>query len=73
MQERDKGEKMNIGDAIKDAISEYLFSKEMRTSIVDELNKNIDLPFINEKTEGKIIEAIYSSVEKVLKDAINKG
>ncbi len=64
---------MNIGDAIKDAISEYLFSKEMRTSIVDELNKNIDLPFINEKTEGKIIEAIYSSVEKVLKDAINKG
>ena len=64
---------MNIGDSIKDAISEYLFSKEMRTSIVDELNKNIDLPFINEKTEGKIIEAIYSSVEKVLKDAINKG
>jgi hypothetical protein len=64
---------MSIGDAIKEAISEYLFSKEMRSSIVTELNKNIDLPFINEKTEGKIIEAIYSSVEKVLKDAINKG
>ena len=64
---------MNIGDAIKEALSEYLFSEEMRSSIVTELNKNIDLPFINEKTEGKIIEAIYSSVEKVLKDAINKG
>jgi|TARA_R100000501_G_C2541541_1_gene60061 hypothetical protein len=64
---------MNIGDAIKEAISEYLFSEEMRSNIVTELNKNIDLPFINEKTEGKIIEAIYSSVEKVLKDAINKG
>ena len=64
---------MNIGDAIKEAISEYLFSEEMRSNIVTELNKNIDLPFINEKTEGKIIEAIYSSFEKVLKDAINKG
>tara|TARA_Y100000310_G_C20195946_1_gene584664 strand:+ start:379 stop:573 length:195 start_codon:yes stop_codon:yes gene_type:complete len=64
---------MNIGDAIKEALSEYLFSEEMRSSIVTELNKNIDLPFINEKTEGKIIEAIYSSVEKVLKNAINKG
>ena len=64
---------MNIGDAIKEAISDYLFSEKMRKGIVDELNKNIDLPFINEKTEAKIIEAIYSSVEKVLKDAINKG
>ena len=64
---------MNIGDAIKEAISEYLFSKEMKSNIVKELNNNIDLPFINEKTEGKIIEALYSSVEKVLKDAINKG
>ena len=64
---------MNIGDAIKEAISDYLFSKEMKSNIVKELNNNIDLPFINEKTEGKIIEALYSSVEKVLKDAINKG
>ena len=64
---------MNIGEAIKEAISEYLFSKEMKSNIVKELNNNIDLPFINEKTEGKIIEALYSSVEKVLKDAINKG
>ena len=60
---------MNIGDAIKEAISEYLFSEEMKSNIVKELNDNIDLPFINEKTEGKIIEALYLSVEKVLKNA----
>ena len=45
----------------------------MKKGIVAELNKNIDLPFINEKTEAKIIEAIYSSVETVLKNAINKN
>ena len=64
---------MNIGEAIKEAISEYLFSEEIKKGIVAELNKNIDLPFINEKTEAKIIEAIYSSVETVLKNAINKS
>ena len=64
---------MNIGEAIKAAISEYLFSEVMKKGIVAELNKNIDLPFINEKTEAKIIEAIYSSVETVLKNAINKN
>ena len=62
-----------MNEAIKNAIIGYLFSDEMKRSIIISLNKNIDLPFINEKTEGKIIEAIYSSVEKVLKDAINKG
>ena len=64
---------MNIGDTIKEALSDYLFSNEMKAKIVKELNDNIDIPFINEKAEGKIIEAFYSSVEKVFKDAINKG
>ena len=30
---------MNIGDAIREAGSEYLFSEEMKRGIVDELNK----------------------------------
>ena len=66
-----KGRAMN--EAIKNAIIEYLFNEEMKKNVVQSLNKNIDIPFISEKTEGKILDAIYSSVEEVLKDAINKS
>ena len=52
---------------------EYLFNEEMRGNIVSALNENIDIPFISEKTEGKILDAVYSSVEEVLKNAILKG
>lgn len=62
-----------MNEAIKNAIIEYLFNEEMKRNIVTALNKNIDIPFISEKTEEKILDAVYSSVEDVLKDAINKG
>ena len=62
-----------MNDAIKNAIIEYLFNEKMKGNIVNALNENIDIPFISEKTEGKILDAIYSSVEEVLKNAILKG
>ena len=62
-----------MNEAIKNAIIEYLFNEEMRGNIVAALNENIDIPFISEKTEGKILDAVYSSVEEVLKNAILKG
>jgi hypothetical protein len=71
MSTENKGEEMN--DAIKNAIIEYLFNEKMKGNIVNALNENIDIPFISEKTEGKILDAVYSSVEEVLKNAILKG
>tara|TARA_Y100001970_G_scaffold255105_1_gene331490 strand:- start:353 stop:541 length:189 start_codon:yes stop_codon:yes gene_type:complete len=62
-----------MNEAIKKAIIEYLFNEEMKGKIVASLNENIDIPFISEKTEGKILDALYSSVEEVLKNAIEKG
>tara|TARA_Y100001956_G_scaffold77895_1_gene88909 strand:+ start:4868 stop:5056 length:189 start_codon:yes stop_codon:yes gene_type:complete len=62
-----------MNEAIKKAIIEYLFNEEMKSKIVASLNENIDIPFISEKTEGKILDALYSSVEEVLKNAIEKG
>ena len=44
----------------------------MKEKIVKELNENVNIPIINEKTEGKIIEAIYESVEAVVKGVILK-
>jgi len=57
---------------MKDMIANYLFNDEMKNKIVKELNDNINIPIINEKTEGKIIEAIYESVEAVVKGVILK-
>ena len=58
---------------LKDMVVNYIFNDEMKEKIITKLNDNVDIPFISEKTEGKILDALYSSVEEVLKDAINKA
>tara|TARA_R100001594_G_scaffold29875_1_gene55696 strand:- start:7673 stop:7861 length:189 start_codon:yes stop_codon:yes gene_type:complete len=60
-------------EEVKALVNEYLFNDEMKSKVINALNDNIDIPFISEKTEGKILDALYSSVEEVLKDAINKA
>ena len=62
-----------MNEAIKQAIIEYLFNEEMKANVIASLNENFDIPFISEKTEGKMLDALYSSVEEVLKNAILKG
>ena len=57
---------------IKHMIVDYIFNDEMKDKIVKELNDNVDIPFISEKKEGKIFEAVYDSVEEVVKKAILK-
>ena len=53
-------------------VAEYLFSEENKKKIVSELNKNINIPIIGEKTEEKIITAIYDTIEEVLKKVLFK-
>ena len=57
---------------IKHMIIDYIFNDEMKEKIVKELNENVDIPIISEKTEEKILTAIYDSVEEVIKKAILK-
>ncbi len=57
---------------LKEMIADYIFNDEMKDKIVKELNDNIDIPFINEKTEGKYISAIYETFESVVKKVILK-
>ncbi len=57
---------------MKEMIANYIFNDEMKAKIVKELNDNVNIPIINEETEGKIIEAIYESVEAVVKGVILK-
>ena len=53
-------------------IVDYIFNDEMKDKIVKELNDNVNIPIISEKTEEKILGAIYDSVEEVIKKVILK-
>ena len=57
---------------MKEIIADYLFNDEMKGKIIKALNDNIDIPIISEKTEEKILTAIYDSVEEVVKAEILK-
>ena len=57
---------------IQKMIMEYLFNDDNKAKIIDELNKNVNIPIINEDTEGKVIAAIYNVFEDVMGKVLNK-
>ena len=56
----------------KNMVADYIFNDEMKEKIVKELNDNVNIPILSEKTEEKIFSAIYDSIEEVIKKAILK-
>ena len=59
----------NLGDDIIDEV----FNDELQKEVVDALNANVDIPFLSEKTEERAFNALYDTVEGVLKAAIKKA
>ena len=57
---------------LKEVVADYLFNDDMKAKIIKSLNDNVDVPFISEKTEEKILIAIYDSIEEVVEGAILK-
>ena len=53
-------------------VAGYIFNDEMKAKMISRMNDNIDIPFISEKTEAKILDAIWDSVEDVVKEALIK-
>ena len=53
-------------------VMEYLFNEDNKQKVIDELNKNVNIPIINEDTEEKIISAIYVVFEDVMGKVLNK-
>ena len=49
-----------------------LEQKDFKNKLIKELNDDIDIPFINEETEKKVLEKLYKVLLKVLKEQINK-
>ena len=61
---------MGLFDGLKKDLVEEVFGDELQKEVVEALNKNIDIPFISEKTEGKVLNALYETIEGVIKKAI---
>lgn len=59
-------------DDNKDALIEYIFDDELKAKVCKAINDNVNVPLISEKTEGKIIDALYDSVEEVVKEVIKE-
>jgi hypothetical protein len=57
---------------IQSLIAQYLFNEDTKEMLVKELNENINIPIIGEKTEEKIIRAIWDTVEEVFKKVLLK-
>ena len=57
---------------IQDLIADYLFNPSNKEQLLKALNENIDIPIIGEKTEAKILEAIWNTMEEVFKKVILK-
>jgi len=53
-------------------VMEYLFNEDNKQKVIDELNKNVNIPITNEDTEEKIISAIYEVFEDVMGKVLNK-
>ena len=56
----------------KDAIIDKIFDDELQEKLVNKLNANVDIPFLSEKTEAKILNAVYDSVEDVVKEVMRE-
>jgi hypothetical protein len=54
-------------------IVDEVFNDELQKEVIKALNDSIDIPFLSEKTEGKIMNAIYDTVEGVIKVALKKA
>jgi len=57
---------------LQEILMNHLFNDETKSKIISALNDKVDIPFINEKTEAKILDAIYSAIEDVMKDTLIK-
>ena len=54
----------------KDAIIDKIFDDELQEKLVKALNDNVDIPFLSENTEAKIFNALYDSIEDIVKEVM---
>ena len=50
-----------------DSLIDLLEEKDFKKMLISELNEDVDIPMIGEKTEKKVFEAIYKIIVKNIK------
>ena len=60
-----------LKDDVLQALVDLLEEKDFKKKLVKELNDSVDIPIINEKTEKKVIDKIYDTVVKAIKNINN--
>ena len=63
---------MDNWDDKKEDIINDMFDDEAKEKMVNALNDAIDVPFISEKTEGKVIASMINVIEDVVKAVLLK-
>ena len=58
---------------LQEFLEEKLFNDETKDKLVKALNDAVDIPFISEKTEGKIIDSMISVVFEIFKKVLLGG
>ena len=48
-------------------VAQYLLDDEVKADLIASVNKSVNVPMINEKTETKILEAIWELFEMAIK------
>ena len=64
---------MSLLGKLGDEIIDEVFNDELQEQVVKALNDSVDIPFLSEKTEAKIMNAVYDTVEGVMKAALKKA
>ena len=49
-------------------VVDLLEKKDLKKKLIKVLNKNIDVPIFNEKTEAKVLDTFYTLLLKTIKD-----
>jgi len=55
---------------LQEFLDEKVFNDETKNKLVKALNDAVDIPFISEKTEGKIIDSMISVVFEIFKKVL---
>ena len=62
----------NLKSKISDWVINKISDPETKSKVVSKWNENVNIPFLNEKTEEKIFSAIYDSIVDVFAEVLKK-
>ena len=51
-----------------DNVVDLLHQKDFKRKLIKKINKNVDIPILNEKTEQKILDKLYEVIVDTIKN-----